>query len=619
VEIAGVAPQNFAGLSDSGPSGPPSMWLPITAHPYLFVGSQVLTDFSQRDTQMFAKLKSGISLGAAEAQLASLTAELRNQHPKEIPAREEVLGSRLMALPRDALVPIVMVSVLVLLVLITACANLGNILLARGQAREREIDIRTALGAGAWRIVRQLMVENLLLACLGSAAGLAVGYFAAKTLLHLAEAAPGMRVVTDWRMVLAGAALALLSAAVFGLAPAIQAVRRGSTTTERGAPTRARRILVAVQVAASCFLLIFASLLARSAQRQLAIKLRYDYQRMVVLDPQLKSHNLTGGAARQALDEIAARLERVSGVTGVTLSVFPPFGSLRSLDFGPNLPRMGHNEVAPSYFAVMNLPLVRGRLFLSNERDVVVLSESAARAIWPDSDPLGKTLATAKFSPMGQGKTMINGREQRTVIGVVKDSQPNNANGEAVEVYLPVTDSNLAKTMLIVHVAGDTKGMLKDLRSAASLPGLAPSVWRMQSRAEQSAGPPPGVLAAIGSLGVTATLLAAIGIFGLMAFAVAQRTREIGLRIALGARPLDVLETLMAQYAMAMTLGAAAGLVLAVGFAGLFASIAYGFRPADPLSYLLGLGIFAVVALAAILIPARRALRIDPASALRWE
>jgi hypothetical protein len=268
--------------------------------------------------------------------------------------------------------------------------------------------------------------------------------------------------------------------------------------------------------------------------------------------------------------------------------------------------------------AVMNLPLVRGRLFLSNERDVVVLSESAARALWPTQDPMGQTLTTSRFSPMGEGKTLVNGRDHRAVIGIVKDSRPNQGR-EALEEYLPISDGNLSKTMLIVHVAGDPKGLMKDVRAAASLPGLVPSVWRMQSRVEQNLGPPHGVLEGIGSLGITATLLAAIGIFGLMAFAVGQRTREIGLRIALGARPWDVLETLMAQYAGAMGLGAAFGLVGAAGFAWFFASIAYGFNPADPLSYLLGLAVFGLVALAAVLIPARRALRIDPATALRWE
>jgi len=196
VRIAGVAPANFTGLTATGPGGPPSLWLPVTAHPILFVGSQLLTNLSQRDTQMFAKLKPSVSLAAAEAQLASLTAELRKQYPGQIPDRESLRGSQLMAFPHDAFVPIVMVSVLVLLVLIAACANLGNILLARGQARQREIDIRVAVGAGAWRIVRQLMAENLLLACLGSAAGLAVGYAAAKTLLSVSEADPSMQIVT---------------------------------------------------------------------------------------------------------------------------------------------------------------------------------------------------------------------------------------------------------------------------------------------------------------------------------------------------------------------------------------------------------------------------------------
>src|SRR5262249_27964801 len=157
----------------------------------------------------------------------SLIAELRKQYPDQIQSREPVYGKPLLALPHDALPMLALITLLVFLVLITACANLGNILLARGQTRAREIDIRIALGAGGSRIIRQLMAENLVLAGLGAAAGSAVGYFAAKALLIAAEASPGVRVATDWRMAIAGVALALLSAGVFGLAPALQTVRRG--------------------------------------------------------------------------------------------------------------------------------------------------------------------------------------------------------------------------------------------------------------------------------------------------------------------------------------------------------------------------------------------------------
>jgi len=365
-----------------------------------------------------------VSLPAAEAQLNSLLAELRAQYPDLIPAREAIQGKPLLALPHDAWPILSLVTLLVTLVLVTACANLGNILLARGQTRAREIDTRVALGAGGARIVRQLMAENLLLAALGAAAGLAVGYFAAKAVLLAAGASPAIHPSADWKAVSAGILLALLAACVFGLAPAIQTVRRGAKST------RTRKVLVAIQVAASCFLLILASVLSRSAQRQLDVNVRFDYQHMLVIDPRLHSHGLAGPAARQSLHEIAARLEQVPGVTGVTSAVFIPFNGRSGLpDYRPGLPRITYNQVAPSYFDLMNLSLVRGRLYAANEQAVVVLSESTARAIWPTDDPLGKSLDVAKFSIdtiEGGGRTVkgfgAGGREQRTVIGIVKDS-----------------------------------------------------------------------------------------------------------------------------------------------------------------------------------------------------
>jgi predicted permease len=499
-----------------------------------------------------------------------------------------------------------------MLVLITACANLGNLLLARGQAREREISIRVSVGAGPWRIIRQLMVENLVLALLGSAAGLVAGQAGAKLLLSLVEAPPDLRLVTDWRITGAGAALAVFSALVFGLAPARQAVRRKFSSG------RARQTLLAVQVAASCFLLILAGLLARTIDRRLALDVRFDYARMLVVDPQLSTLGLPGPAARQALDETAARLRQLPGVTAVGTAISPPFGGRLMVDMHAGR-RVAYNQVEPPYFELMNLPVVRGRVFTANEPDVVVLSESAARAFWPDQDPLGQSLDIPKFmlDSIDSGKSHIRGTEKRTVVGVVMDSGA--ATGPTVEAYLPLRDADAAKAMLMVRTGGDPAGIVKDARTAASSRGVAPSVAILRTALERDQGKQRGVTQGVGSLGATATLLAAVGIFGLTAFAVAQRTREIGIRLALGASPAHVLGTLLGQYSKAMGAGAVAGVALAAGVARLLGSNVLGIRALDPVSYLTALALFGAVAPAAILIPARRALRIDPASALRWE
>jgi predicted permease len=612
LQVVGVTPRDFNGLS----SLRPSMFLPMKAHPQLFAGSNI-TDFSQRGTQMFAKLKPGTSLSAAEGQLAAMTAELQKQHPNEIGSREAPIGSR-SSLPREALTILSIVTLLVSLVLAAACANLGNLLLARGQFREREIAIRLGLGAGPWRIVRQLMVENLVLAVLGCAAGLLVGYITARVLLIAGDAPPEMHVTTDWRIVLSGCILGLFSLLVFGLAPALQAVRRAP------AGARARQVLIAVQVGASCFLLIMAAMLVRSANQSLTPDVRFDYRHMIVIEPELYKHGVSGAAASKMLDDIASRVLQKPGVSGVTLSASPIFGDRLPDGGAPGLPPMAYYKVASSYFSLMNLSLLRGRLFSEKEKDVIVLSESAAHAIWPNEDPLGKQVETRKFNSFrapGRERrgTMLRGRasdlEQRTVVGVVRDSR----DSHSAEAYVPLTDENTSTANLIVRTNNNPAAVIREARSAASSPGVAPAVSLMRTEVEQNSGPPPGVLLGVGSLAGGATLLAGFGIFGLIAFAVAQRTREIGVRMALGARPSHIVQTLVARYSSAMGIGAVAGVLLAVIFRLLIRTIINGLRLQDPMNDIIALAILAAVALFAILVPAARALRIDPAAALRWD
>ena len=610
VQVIGITPKDFNGLSFTRPA----LFLPITGHHHLIAGSNIIENFGTRGTLMYAKPKDGVSLAAAEAQVSSLTAQLRTLYPDQIPSREVPTGRR-SALPVEAFVVMTLATLLVSLVLFAACANLGNILLARGQFREAEIRTRLALGAGAGRVIRQLMVENLLLATLGSAAAFVLAYFTAKVFLILGDAPAEMRVATDWRMVAAGVVLAFGSAVMFGLAPAMQAVRQ---TTGR---TRSRQILVGVQLAVSCFLLIITAWLVRSAQQSLLIDVRFDYTHMLVVDPHLNAHNLTGAAARLKLEEIAGRIQQHSGVAGIALS------DSAKVPGNPGRVPLNYYNVSSSYFSLMNLPPLRGRLFSDAETDVVVLSESAARAIWPNEDPIGKTITTTRFqafrSTAGDRKMgMLIDRSQPqvqlTVLGVVPDSGMNR-NTNVPEAYMPYTDENIAGALLIIRTHADPGRIIRKIRSAASSPGLIPEARLMRTDVEQSMGPPPGVLAGVGSLGITATLLAGFGIFGLMAFTVAQRTREIGVRMALGAGPRHIVGALISRYAAGMSIGAAAGVTLALIVGRVIRSQFIGLDTQNPISYITAVILLSGVALFAILIPAIRALRVDPSAALRWE
>jgi len=599
VEVVGIVPSEFGGLVWHA-----HLWMPTSQYPYLTGegGAQgaLLADYGTQRTYMFGWLKPGISRETAEAEFRSLTAELRRQQPQYVDRSEWLKVERpdfqASSSPAAALLLSTCI-LLVLLVLFSACANLGNMLLARGLARQREIEIRLAVGAGRWRLIRQLMTENLLLAALASIAALFTGRLAALILLKVTGAPSNVRIVTDWRIILASAALGLGATLAFGLAPALQIVKRGPKAT------RARKLLVSVQVAASCVLLILSSFFMRAIQQSFRTDVTFDYSGMALVDPEFYLHNYTPAQARQAAQDIAARLRQLPGIDGASIATVPPIR--RSRLERSSGQQLYLNEVDPSYFPMMRLPLLQGRIFGPGEPDAVVISESAARRLWPNGAPLGESILIAQ--------------RIRTVTGVVKDSGANLIlYPESVEAYLPITQNAVFATIL-VHATSNPAQMSAVLRSAATIPGIVPSVFTFQGLIDDHLDTIRKMVRVVGSLAAIASLLALIGIFGLLAFTVAQRTREIGVRMALGARSLDVLECVLGQYALPFGIGAGAGVALAAAAAKVVRNILFGFIPFDPVSFGAGLLLFGAVALAASIVPARRALRIEPASALRYE
>ncbi len=596
-EVAGIASPRFGGLVQQ----PISVWMPISQYAYLTGDAHMLVDNGAERIFMFGRLNPGTSIPAAEAQFRSLTAQLRSIEPQSIERNEwlKVQPAELPPNPKPgALLLLGTCVLLVLLVLLSACANLGNMLLARGFVRQREIEIRLAVGAGRWRLVRQLMTENLLLAGLASAAALLVGRVAARLLLGIIEAPPNMRVTTDWRIVLACAALGLLATFAFGLAPAFQLVRGG-----QGA-SRARKILVSVQVTVSCVLLILSSFFTRAVEQTFAAEVAFDSAHMALADPTFYLHRYMPAEARQAALDIAARVRQLPGIDGASISTIPPLR--RSWIEHVSAQEVYLNEVDPSYFAMMRLPLVQGRIFGPVEPDAVVIGESAARRLWPHESPLGKAI--------------LIGQQSRIVTGVAKDSGINLMNNpESVEAYLPVEDKYAVYATILVHARSDPRAMSFAIRSAATVRGNIPMVFTFQSLIDQQLDTRRKTVTVVMSLGAIASLLALLGMFGLLAFTVAQRTREIGVRMALGARAWDVLRCVLGQYALPVGLGAGIGVALAAAAAKVARNLLYGFMGFDVVSFGAGLLLFAAVAFVASIAPARRALRVDPASALRYE
>ena len=293
------------------------------------------------------------------------------------------------------------------------------------------------------------------------------------------------------------------------------------------------------------------------------------------------------------------------GIDAASIATIPPLR--RSWIEHISTQQLYLNAVDPTYFPMMRLPLLQGRMFGPVEQDALVISESAARKLWPNQSPLGKSCLIAQRA--------------RTVTGVVKDSGANlMSNPESVEAYTPIDDKNAVYSTILVHAAANNPGQMSGaLRSAATLPGIVPLVATFQSGIDRRLDIMRRMVTVVASLGGIASLLALLGIFGLLAFTVAQRTREIGVRMALGARRFDVLRCVLGQYALPFGIGAGLGIASAAAAAKVVRNVLFGFIPFDLVSFGAGLLLFAAVAFAAAIAPVRRALRIDPSSALRYE
>jgi predicted permease len=451
-------------------------------------------------------------------------------------------------------------------------------------------------------VLRQLMTENFLLALLGAAAGLGFGAAAGRLLLYALGGGFTIRLTMGWPIFVAALVLTMIAAIAFGLPSALETVRLNQRKTHL------RQGLIAVQVAVSCLLLIASGVLVRNALASASVDLAFDYRNMIVVDPQLYGRNLTAPAAEQKLDALSARLAALPGVQGVTAAVVPPLSGRLAIETLPGLPHVSRNAVAPSFFQVMQLPVLRGRAFLAGEQSTVIVSESAARAVWPNQDPLGKLWRLANA--------------ERTVVGVVKDSGANLfADADSIEAYVPIEGGDQARSALIVHTSGDPATLVRLIPGAAASANEAVAVSLMRAARENVLQTEKRMITLIGSLGSVATALAAAGMFALVAFTVAQRRRELGIRIALGAGSRQILDVLLLQNARPTAVGAAVGVILAVILSRLVRSqIALRSQNAvDVAGFAIGLACFVLVAALATLSPALRALRIDPSTTLRDE
>lgn len=615
-EVIGVASEKFSGLS----MDKPDVWIPIKQQPYFVTGSHLLTDFSLESSgvAMFGRLATDANTTAAETELTALASELRKQHPQDIWEKESLVatpggfaenlggshyGSGKEA-PSEALPLIALGGTLGLLILTVCCGNLGSLLLARGVSREREITIRTAIGAGTKRLIRQLFTESLLLALLGSASGLLLGYFLLRSLLALSEVPAWLNATPDWRVAAFAGIAGVLAAILFGLTPAVQMAR------QRHRVTRTRQALIGAQVMASCVLVVVSALLVRALNHALTARPGFEFKQIVSIDPALAAHGFTAAQARSYLDVLKTRLAQTPGIQSVSMTSSPPLGN-RKVTTGADIEGRSIDvhmyAIEPEFFKTMSIPLLQGRNIVRSDTQALIISQSLA-AQWPKASALGDSFQ------MGSTSFSVVGVAGSARLVALQDA-------DAVEAYYNAGDADLPNMVVIVRAAGPPEGLLLYLSSIAKSidPKVLPEVQLVKTSFSRKMTAARDAALAVSLLGGAALLLASLGIVGLVIYTVSQRAKEIGIRMALGARPAHVLAIALFQLTRPVAIGLVLGVCAAAALSQMLRHQLYGIGSLDPLAYIAAIALFsATVALAAIW-PARRALRVDPATTLRCE
>jgi predicted permease len=639
--VVGVAPKGFKGANAIFT---PALWVPMMSHPQLATGF-LKENMESRRALLFgivARLKPGVEREQAQANLATIAGGLAKEYPEDNGGR----GVALMPLAQATINPgfrqnMVLASGLLMtvvgLVLLIACANVANLLLARASVRQREVAVRLSIGASRGRLVRQLLTEGLLLAMLGGLAGMALAYWAQRVLWAQrppALAVDALDLTPDARVLGFTLLVSLLTAVIFGLAPAFSASRpdlvaelkqRSGSSSFGNRPFTLRNLLVAGQVALSLVALVGAGLFVKSLRNAQAIDPGFDHERLAVLTVDLGAQGYDEARAREFQRRMLERTSALPGVERATLaSAIPLFqgGFLRTVfpegvDAGDrkNGRLVQLNTVEPGYFRTTGIELRRGRAFEENDQagspHVVVVNETMARQFWPGEDPLGK-----RFKFFGQDWW-------NEVVGVAADSKYNFVGEQpAPHIYLSLRQVFEPGVSLYLRAQGDPAlalGMAR--REVQEMDRTLPitNVFTFGEIVRQSLWAPRMGAALLAVFGLLSLLLAVIGVYGVMAYSVSQRTRELGLRMALGAAGGDVLRLVVRQGLTLAALGIAVGLALSLAVTRQVSNLLFDVSARDPVTLLAIPLILGAAALLATALPAWRATRIDPTIALRSE
>jgi putative ABC transport system permease protein len=623
---------------------PPELTIPAGAEywrPLIFTPEN-LSD-KQRGAQWIGaitRLKPAIDLEQAKSAMAVVANRLSHDFPNT--NKDRVMTAMRL---QDRIVRGIRPALLILLgavslVLLVACVNVANLLLARANGRTREVAVRAAVGAGRGRLVQQFLAESVVLGLVGALAGLGVAYWSTRALVALGPASiPRLSEVgIDWRVLGFTVAIAVVTSVLFGLVPALattgHAIARFVSTAGRGAighgGTRIRKTLVVCEMALAVILLVGAGLLIRSYQQISVVNPGFSPDHVLTFTIGLpEAKYKTSAAAGQFVQEFVERLAARPGVDAAAVvfglplddnfaasSSFTRPGEVDSADS----PSVGMRIVTPGYFKALQIPLRAGRLFDEHDDaigpEVVVINEEAARRYWPDQNPIGQRLHL--------GVRLAEARSgQKTIVGVVGDVKWNGLDGTAPpEVYLPHKQHPVDNMTVVVRTAGDPTAFVPVARAdLASLDRELPiaALRTMDEVVGRSITQRRFMMVLLAAFAMVAVLLAAIGVYGVLAYVVSQRTQEIGLRLAIGAAPDDVVRLFLREGVALSAVGLSVGLVGALAAGRALTTLLFGVTATDPITFAVVAGALGLAALCASYLPARRAATVDPMTALRTD
>jgi putative ABC transport system permease protein len=630
--VAGVMPPGFSFFGNDN-----ELWAPLALDPSR-------SDRSYHNLAAIGRLRATVTIEQARAELDAIARQLAVEFPKTNQgwgASVTALGEEIVRNIRPA---ILILTVAVALVLLIACANVANLLLARGSGRRKEFAIRAALGAGRIDIVPRLLVESLLL----SAAGGLLGFVLAQwSLASLVALNPGYiprldEVHIDWQMMAFAAAVSFATGVLFGLAPALQlskldineALKEGGRdASDSRRAGNARSGLVIAETSLALVLLVGAGLLIRSFAALASAGTGFPTANVLTMNLMIPDNRYSSDEQMaNDFERAVAKIQAIPGVASAASATNQPVGGWnqgRAFTIEGREPKSpgeiqgaGYMSVSPGYFQTLGLRIVRGREFTVRDRrgarDVVIVSESMARRFFPNEDPIGKRIVCASIQ---FGKRALGTPAPREIVGIVSDVRHVGHGDEtSIEMYVPQMQNTIPFTFFIVRTASDAAGMAPAVARAVN------EVWKdvppaavktLDQRLAESFSRPRFQALVFGVFAAIALLLAIVGIYGVMAYSTAQRTQEIGIRMALGADAWQVLRMILAQGLKLALTGVVIGLGGAYAFTRLMSTLLYGVTPTDATTFASVSLLIAVTAALASLAPAWRAAKTDPAAALR--